>query len=354
VNPRDGAVLRLGVIIPCRNEGLVIERKLRNVALGRFPASSRPHVIVVVDDGSEDDTIAGARTMVIPLLAAGLELRVVSNTIRPGKPGAIRQGLSELADDVDLVVLTDADVVVDAAAWSAIAQAFESDAKLALACGVQRFVRDLKSDGTCRGVDGGETKDASSAYDRWTARVRALESRFDRLFSVHGQLLAWRATLDLLPQFGVAADDLDLMLQVRSRAQEPRRVRIVPTAPFFEMKAPTSSAASDQALRRARAYFQVLRSSSARGGFLDRWQWRVYRWAPEASPELAIALPILASALVWWVWGTAVALVTLAFVGACALTPSARHARALLRVIRTARALERDAPLPERWEMVRR
>ncbi len=345
---------RLGVIIPCRNEGLVIERKLRNVALGRFPASARPHRIVVVDDGSEDDTVPCARSLVNRMSEAGLELAIVSNGVRPGKPGAIRQGLEELGGDVDLVVLTDADVVVEPDSWSAIARAFESDGELAMACGAQTFVRDLKSDGTCRGVDGGAAIDSSSAYDRWTARVRALESRFGRLFSVHGQLLAWRASLGLVPQFGIAADDLDLMFQVRSRSEEPRRVRIVQGARFFEMKAPTSASAFDQALRRARAYFQALRASRGAGGLVDRAQWTMYRWMPEIAPVLSFVVPLLVCAAAWWAFGAVTALALLALCAAVALTPAAKHARALMRVIRAARALEKDAPLPERWEMVRR
>ena len=42
---------------------------------------------------------------------------------------------------------------------------------------------------------------AAAGWDRWTARARRLESRFGALFSVHGQLLAWRAELGLLPSF---------------------------------------------------------------------------------------------------------------------------------------------------------
>ena len=43
--------------------------------------------------------------------------------------------------------------------------------------------------------------------------MRAFESRFGKLFSVHGQLMAWRSCLGILPTPGYAADDLDLMLQ---------------------------------------------------------------------------------------------------------------------------------------------
>jgi hypothetical protein len=49
--PEDGPGLVLGVIVPCRNEAAVIERKLLNLATGRWPFSKRPHVILIVDDG---------------------------------------------------------------------------------------------------------------------------------------------------------------------------------------------------------------------------------------------------------------------------------------------------------------
>ena len=49
-----GAVL--GVLVPCHDEAGVIERKLRNLAAVRWPASERPHALIVVDDHSSDDT----------------------------------------------------------------------------------------------------------------------------------------------------------------------------------------------------------------------------------------------------------------------------------------------------------
>lgn len=347
-------MLRLGVLIPCRNEALVIERKLLNIALGRFPAARQSHRIVVVDDGSDDGTAERARACADALAAAGLELSVIANAVRPGKPGAIRQGLAELGGDFDLVVLTDADVVVDPPAWNELAQAFADDPRLALACGAQRFVRDLAADGTCRGADGTALADASSAYDRWTARVRALESRSGRLFSVHGQLLAWRAQLGLAPSLGLAADDLDLMLQVRSRECEPRHVRCIASGRFYEVKTPAGRAAADQALRRARAYFQVLRSSATPTGFVDRSQWSFYRWVPEFAPELAMVAVLSLCGVAWSAWGGSGAVVAAALLGLCLFTPPGRRWRALMRVIRAARTLESRVSLPDRWEMVRR
>ncbi|HVS19047.1 MAG TPA: glycosyltransferase, partial [Planctomycetota bacterium] len=208
----------LGVIVPCRDEAAVIARKLANLALARWPEAARQHRLVVVDDGSLDDGPAIAREACARLFdPRSVRAEVVANTVRPGKAGAILTGLRELAQGgaPDLVVLTDADVVAEPEALRDLALAFERDPGLGLACAAQRFVEDLAADGTCRAADLGEPRAAGGLYDAWTARVRALESRVGALFSVHGQLCAWRTSLGLAPGEGIAADDLDLMLQAR-------------------------------------------------------------------------------------------------------------------------------------------
>jgi GT2 family glycosyltransferase len=271
--------VKLGVLIPCRNEAAVIERKLANLA--RCEGIAGAHV-VVVDDGSEDGTAEKA-------LAAGV--RVVRNRERPGKPGALRTGIAELAG-CELFVLTDADVLLEPGALLELAAAFEREPALAMACGAQRFAS------------------GSTAYDRWTARVRRLESRFGRLFSVHGQLLAWRAGLGLVPTLGIAADDLDLMLQARRHG----RVRLVPSAVFLEEKCAAGPLADEQALRRARAYVQLVRARrSPLRGLLGSLQWQFYARAPFCVPSRS----------------------------------------RLGRVIARAVELEAHSTLPERWDMAR-
>ncbi|MCB9913571.1 MAG: glycosyltransferase [Planctomycetes bacterium] len=204
------AALRLGVLVPCRDEAAVVARKLADLAAQRWPACARPHRVVVVDDHSRDDTGARARGCAPALAAAGVELLVSASARRPGKNGALEHGLALLAD-VDLVVLTDADVLLGADALARLAEAFAADPRLGLACGEQVFVDDLD--------DLDAARPAAQGWDRWTARVRRLESRCGALFSVHGQLLAWRAELGLAPRAGVAADDVDLMLQARASAR---------------------------------------------------------------------------------------------------------------------------------------
>jgi hypothetical protein len=348
--------MRLLVVVPCRDEAAVVARRLRNLARCRWPASARPHRVVVVDDGSRDGTAEIARAEAARWFGAarGVEARVVESAGPPGKPGAVRAGLAHAADGFELVVLTDADVVTEDGALTALARAFEADPRLALACGAQRCVRDLASDGSARGADGGAPADAAAPWDRWTARARRLESRAGLVFSVHGQLLAWRADLGLAPTPGIAADDLDLMLQVRARTANPRRVELVPDAAFLEVKTPAGPDADAQALRRARAWFQVLwRSAPPARGLAARVQWAAYRHlpgpAPAASAAAALALPCAALAWGGWAWAAACG----AFAGLLAASPAGRRWIALMRTIASAARRERREPLRDAWEMAR-
>ena len=334
------SALRLGILVPCRDEADVIGRKLANLALLRRPDGAR-HRVVVVDDGSADGTRERAEA---------LDVEVVPNRNRPGKPGAVQTGIDALGEDVDLVVLTDADVVLDPEALLAIERAFADDPRLAMACGAQRFVEDLADDGTL-----GALVDASEPFDRWTARVRRFESRSGRLFSAHGQLLAWRASLRLRPRDGLAADDLDLVLQVRARAEEPRRVELLPDAVFFERKTPAGPARRAQALRRARAYVQLVRADSPRAAdALTRLQTSLYRSLPLAAPELTILGPLAFVVLAGFFLGSGGAiLAAIGLVLAATSPPGWRWAKLCL-LIRAARRLESEGRLPERWEMARR
>jgi hypothetical protein len=376
----------LGVLVPCRNEVAVVARKVANLARASWPLGAA-HRLVIVDDGSDDGTAEAARAALAlhaqALEAAGVSAEVVANDVRPGKPGAIAAGLARLAE-VDLVVLTDADVVLEPAAPCALALAFERDARLAMACGAQRFVRDLADDGSAAAADGGEPVPAAGGFDRWTARVRRIESRAGLLFSVHGQLLAWRAELGLAPTPGIAADDLDLMLQVRARAGAGARVELVPDARFLEVKA-TGPAAREQALRRARAYVQVVRAWEAcpprsgqvvrawearpprsgqvvrawearrpcGEGRLARAQWRFYRHVPLAAPALTVGFVLALLAAAAWAFGIPGALAALGAVVLAGVTV-ARGWLVLVLCIRAAGRAERAAPLAERWEMARR
>lgn len=350
------ALPTLGVLVPCRNEGAVLARKLANLGRIEWPPALRPHRVVVVDDGSSDDTAALARELLrVAPWGAAVEGCVVENQVRPGKSGAIEAGLRRLAGAVDVIVLTDADVVFEAAALVRVARAFQGDARLGMASGAQRFVRDLREDGAPLGADGEAPRPAAGLYDRITARVRALESARGRLFSVHGQLLCWRAELGLSPTPGFAADDLDLMAQVRLAGRD---VRLLEAARFLEVKTPAGAAREEQATRRARAYVQFLRNphlaalaASARG--LDRLQVWAYRRLPVHAPWWLPAGLLALLLVTAWSLPRGLALGLWLALGLAAVSAPGRKLFGLLSAIRGATRQERLAPLSDRWETPR-
>jgi glycosyltransferase involved in cell wall biosynthesis len=351
------ASLRLGVLVPCRNESAVIGRKLRNLARLRWPDAE--HLIIVVDDHSSDDTAACARELAPELFPASdtppagrPTLKVVTHDGRPGKAGAIAAGLDALAGRVDLVLLTDADVIFREDALLAVEQAFATEQRLGMASGSQEFVTSLHEDGSPRDAEGAPPTPAPGRYDRLTARVRALESRAGRLFSIHGQLLAWRADLGLSASPGIAADDLDLMCQVRSRGLA---VRKLDGARFLEVKTPPGPERRSQEIRRARAYVQVMRVCrlSPDAPWIDRLQFAAYRSLPLAAPWIALALVVVFHWMTLAHLPHPLAFGTLAVFIAVALSPFGRRAIRLLAVIAIATRLESADSIDDSWEMER-
>jgi hypothetical protein len=276
---------------------------------------------------------------------------LVSDSVPPGKAGAIRRGLEELGEQVDVVVLTDADVVLDEQALVELVRAFEADPRLGLACGSQRFVRELTADGR---APAGEQRDAGGVYDRVTAWVRRLESWAGRLFSVHGQLLAWRASPRLAPTLGLAADDLDLRLAAREQGLNVERVA---AARFFEVKAPEGTAREAQALRRARAFLQFVDDARVRRrvralSTLDRVHFALYQCLPSNAPWW-LPLGLAALALAGLLSGSSVARIGGLVLLAAAALGALRLAH-FLGVIRSARLAEREGTQADRWTTARR
>jgi glycosyltransferase involved in cell wall biosynthesis len=349
VQPEIQGAARVGLLLPCRNEARVLERRLRNLCSERFPGPG-PHRILVIDDHSTDGTaeLAGRLAHELPW-PQGVGVEVLRHTGAPGKAQALRAGLSHLTA-VDLWVLSDADVVQRPGSLVALAAAFQADPRLGLACGAQEFVRDLDPSGRCLAANGGPLVQAAGRYDRLTAWVRHLESRLGMLFSVHGQLLAWRPSTGALPPGGIAADDLALMFVVRRAGF---RTALVSAARFLETK-PMGAPRQSQAERRAQAYFQVLEAfpGALAGTWLGRLQGSAYRHLPGAFPwlwMLLCALLALAPLLLGWPW---VALLVLGAVLLFHRSPPGRDLLRLAAVIRGARRTSRGA-LSDSWEMPR-
>jgi cellulose synthase/poly-beta-1,6-N-acetylglucosamine synthase-like glycosyltransferase len=351
-------VTSLCVLVPCRNEALVVGRKLANLAQCAWPASVRRHRVLIVDDGSDDETRQIARDAAARWREswerANVEVEVLENEVRPGKTGAIEQGLRACAGDAELFVLSDADVVLAPDALLELAKPFESDARVGMACGGQRMVAALAADGTLTAPDGRALTGRTTFYDALTALVRRAESALGVVFSVHGQLMAWRAALELHPTRGFAADDLDLMLQARCKGA---RIAFAPRALFYEARPSDAADREVQSARRARAYLQFLTHPrraelASSGAALARLQAALYLNLPAACAGVLV----LCFALYLATWLLPVGPALAWSVRIASLAVSLPLALAVRRTFGSAGRAARasDRPIRDRWETARK
>ncbi|MBI3818291.1 MAG: glycosyltransferase [Planctomycetes bacterium] len=237
--------MRFAILIPARDELAAVERKIKNTHALLLPPSHEPHIAVWIDDHSNDGSRECAEKWIQQMPSRGdLEWRVIRNTGAPGKANALAEGFHEAAG-FEIIIMTDADALVSPSSPLATARAF-ADPRVGAATGMQQYVERMELLQT--------SGDREDLYDIASEAVRVLESRAGALFSVHGPWFAVRASAGARPRPGVAADDLDLALQIRKRGW---RVVAMRSAVFYEVK-PAGADLYNQQMRRARAYFEAV------------------------------------------------------------------------------------------------
>jgi cellulose synthase/poly-beta-1,6-N-acetylglucosamine synthase-like glycosyltransferase len=276
--------LRFAILVPAHNEAALLERKIRSTHQLHFEASPAglTHLALIVDDHSTDGTAELARRTIAALAPRpDLEWRVISNPFEPGKGSALRAGFEEAAG-YDVMVMTDADAIVAVGAPLLTARAL-ARASVGAVTGTQRYVTATAGPGP--------VESRMEPFDVASEAVRRLESRARAVFSVHGPWFAVRASTGARPTPGVGADDLDLAIQVRRAGHG---IVLLTDVPFWEVK-PEGASLTNQQLRRARAYFEVMdRHWRGIAAFRPRpWgalQYAAYAWLPPAAALTYLAL----------------------------------------------------------------
>src|SRR5262245_20952723 len=105
----------ISIVIVVRNEGLILERKLKNLRKLSYPAELRE--IVVVSDGSTDST-----NEILNYHAADSRVRTVVNADSRGKAACLNDAIG--AARGDLVVFTDARQEIEADAVQLLVETF--------------------------------------------------------------------------------------------------------------------------------------------------------------------------------------------------------------------------------------
>jgi glycosyltransferase involved in cell wall biosynthesis len=116
--PSHRTLPSLCVVVPCHDESATIESVVRDAALYGARVA-RSIEVVVVDDGSTDDSAARVRALV----AEGLPVRLVSHTTNRGYGAAVRSGFEAALSE--LVLLVDGDGQFDLRDLEQVAAALE-------------------------------------------------------------------------------------------------------------------------------------------------------------------------------------------------------------------------------------
>ncbi|CUH74962.1 glycosyltransferase family 2 protein [Tropicibacter naphthalenivorans] len=249
--PEEVAPLRIDFLIPAHNEGAIIRDKIENTfnLRNRFGHELR---VLVVSDGSTDDTVAQARAVDDP------RLTVVETPGRLGKLGGLNMALEML--DGDIVVFSDANALLSKGTLDALSRHF-ADPEVGGVCGQITIDED----------DDGEIAKADGAYWRYDQAMKRAESDLGGTVSAQGSIYAIRRALTGPIPPGVADD---FLMSVRVVEQGFRLA--------FEPRATTREAVTEHAgnemARRIRSTEMGWRGLMMMRGLMNPAKHGLYGW----------------------------------------------------------------------------
>jgi biofilm PGA synthesis N-glycosyltransferase PgaC len=184
------------VVICCFNEKTSIDNKIQNTLSSSYTKSKLE--VIVVDSGSTDGT-----TEILENYNAIGSIKLVKQPERHGKASAINEGIKASAGE--LVILTDADAVLEAGSLEKLVENFADDS---VGAAVGNVVL---------GGEGVLSKMNSGFYRLFRQNVREWESRIDSVSFFSGELLAFRKQLVEKVDEKAVSDDLYILFEVRKK-----------------------------------------------------------------------------------------------------------------------------------------
>ncbi|MED5486115.1 MAG: glycosyltransferase [Candidatus Thermoplasmatota archaeon] len=189
---KDEDLPTLCVVIPTWNEENVIQNKLENLRLQRYPSNKMRFLLI--DSASTDKTVEIAKNW---NLSNKQNMDIIDMPVRLGKSAAINRAIPEIGES-EVFVMTDAEAILEEGALRRIG----------------RWMKDPAIGGVC-GTINNETE--NSAYRYWYNWFRTGESRADSTPIFEGSIAAYR-TEALEPIDATAnADDSQLAVIVRNK-----------------------------------------------------------------------------------------------------------------------------------------
>ena len=236
-------VPRLGLILPCWNEELIIAGKLDDIARQEFPREKLK--IIIIDSASTDGTLGKIEDWMSKNAAElGDDVSIIVEEERRGKSAALIRVIDEISDEVDIIAMSDIDARLEEGSLIKIVSWFENP-EIGAVCG--RSVLNT--------TDGVPMAGQEVAYRGIFDLMRMGESFVDSTPIFEGSLAAFRAEVLEAPYLDekTVADDSELAVYVRNKGfrsiQDPEIV-------FFEAPSKNDSFIS-QKVRRAQGLVQM-------------------------------------------------------------------------------------------------
>ena len=218
VRPRRSAVVgsdstppRATAVVVAHNESERIVDRIENLLASDYPSDRLD--VLVVSDGSTDDTAAAVKALAHP------RVRLIELPERCGKPAGINEALRNT--DSEIVVLTDARQKFESGTIAALAAAF-ADPSVGAVSGSLEI-----------SAEGDPVSGGVGAYWRLEKRVRRAESVVDSSIGCTGAAYVLRAELyeplpedtlidDVVIPMRVAVSGYRVLFEAAARAYEPQ------------------------------------------------------------------------------------------------------------------------------------
>ena len=194
--PSGDSDLPITVLLPVWNEGLIIEKKLADLAKQEIKSN-----LLIIDSASNDDTVAKAKNWLSDYPDAFLSSNVIVMEKRLGKTAAVKQAIDVLDDFEGIIVMTDADAMIGDDSFLRIRKWFNNK-QIGAVGGTPNRIGDISSE--------------ESHREMYTT-VRIAESHYDSTPFLEGSIIAWRSNLlvssDLYERSN--ADDAQIATAIR-------------------------------------------------------------------------------------------------------------------------------------------
>jgi cellulose synthase/poly-beta-1,6-N-acetylglucosamine synthase-like glycosyltransferase len=277
---------RVAVVIPTLNEAQWIDRKLDNLRGTEYPRDRI--TVVVVDGGSEDDTIRRIRARI----QRGETIRLIEMNHGCGKAAQINRALAQSEEDI--VVVTDADAKLEPSCLAYLVGHLQAEPRTGLVGAV-----------VCPQTNLLEER-VHWSFLNW---IWWLEGEVWSSPGISGVCYALRR--EAFPPLDERSqgEDVHLALSVAARGY---RTRVCPLARVRELRVPRSFP-DYLRYRRRRGSRYLAELSESSGGPRTPRGWRtaqlVRRWQMTWLPRLVVLAAVLAAVLAGsslWPWAVAV------------------------------------------------